>query len=170
MKKTATPKTRPAPKTTSASKEKTARAPAHKATAAQSVKPAETTKTQPPKPAAPRPKPAVQIKEASAKPVGIKKIYPKNKTGCTVTFKLPKAAAPEAKQIFIVGDFNNWDTNAAKMKKLKNGDHTIAIQLEPGRQYQYKYLIDNQTWENDWHADTYVKSPFGDTDNSVVFV
>ncbi len=107
---------------------------------------------------------------AHGKTSGIKKSYLKTKNSCKVTFKLPKAAAPDAEQICLVGDFNNWNIQSDIMKKQKNGDYAIALNLEPGRQYQFKYLIDNQTWENDWNADLYVKNPFGDGDNSVVIV
>ena len=79
-------------------------------------------------------------------------------------------AAPEAETVCIVGDFNDWNSEANRMKRLKNGDYTIKLNLEPGRDYEFRYLIDSSQWENDWNADCYVKSPFGDTDNSVVKV
>jgi 1,4-alpha-glucan branching enzyme len=100
---------------------------------------------------------------------GIKKEYLKTKDVCKVTFRLPKVAAPGAKKASIVGDFNSWSIYATPMKKLKNGDFTITLELEPGKEYQFRYLIDDDRWENDWNADKYVKSPFG-SDNSVVYV
>ncbi len=109
-------------------------------------------------------------KGESATDDGIKKDYLKNKNICKVTFKLPSIAAPDAKVVTIVGEFNNWNNQAHPMKKLKNGDYTITLELEPGREYQYRYFIDNCKWENDHHADRYVKSPYGDSDNSVVIV
>ena len=56
------------------------------------------------------------------------------------------------------------------MKKLKNGNYAVTLELKPGREYQFRYLIDESKWENDWNADKYVKSPYGDSDNSVVVV
>ncbi|MCG6982407.1 MAG: isoamylase early set domain-containing protein [Deltaproteobacteria bacterium] len=100
---------------------------------------------------------------------GIKKEYLKTKDVCKVTFRLPKVAAPGAKKASIVGDFNSWSIYATPMKKLKNGDFTITLELEPGKEYQFRYLIDDDRWENDWNADKYVRSPFG-SDNSVVYV
>ncbi len=100
--------------------------------------------------------------------VGIKKEYLKNKNICRVMFTLPKIAASDAKNVCIVGDFNNWNIRANPMKKLKNGDYTIKLDLEPGKEYQYRYFIDESKWENDWNADKYVKSLYGDSDNSVV--
>ena len=55
------------------------------------------------------------------------------------------------------------------MKKLKKGEYTVTLELKSGKEYQFRYLVDESRWENDWNADKYVKSPFG-TDNSVVIV
>ncbi|MEE9259684.1 MAG: isoamylase early set domain-containing protein [Candidatus Scalindua sediminis] len=107
---------------------------------------------------------------AQTRSIGIKKEFLKTKNVCRVTFRLPNAAAPDAKSVYIVGDFNNWNYHANPMKKLKKGDYTIKLDLEPEREYQFRYLIDELKWENDWKADQYVKSPYGDSDNSVVIV
>ena len=101
---------------------------------------------------------------------GIKKEYLKTKNVCKVAFRLPGSAALAAKSVHVVGEFNNWAIHANPMKKLKCGDYTITLELEPGREYQFRYLIDESMWENDHHADRYVKSPYGDCDNSVVVV
>jgi len=101
---------------------------------------------------------------------GIQKEYLDGKKSCQVTFRLPKTAAPNGNKVFIVGDFNNWNIHAHQMKKQKNGDHAISLSLASGREYQFRYLIDDSIWENDWKADKYVKSPYGNCDNSVVIV
>jgi 1,4-alpha-glucan branching enzyme len=101
---------------------------------------------------------------------GIKKAYLKSEEECKVTFRLPKMAAPNAETVAVVGEFNGWDIHATPMKKLKSGDFTITLNLQPGREYQFRYLIDDAIWENDWNADWYVRSPYGDSDNSVVLV
>jgi 1,4-alpha-glucan branching enzyme len=105
---------------------------------------------------------------ASGNGNGIKKQCVKSKTACKVTFTLPKEAGRDARQVALVGDFNGWDPEAHPMKRQINGDYAITLELEAGREYQYRYLIDCSRWENDYHADRYVKSPFGDCDNSVV--
>ena len=107
-------------------------------------------------------------KEAADVRVGIKKEYPKSTNVCEVTFRLPKIAAPDAKSVCIVGDFNNWNIHANRMKKQKNGGYTITLKLQPGKEYQFRYLIDGSRWENDWNADRYVRSPYGGSDNSVI--
>jgi hypothetical protein len=108
--------------------------------------------------------------KATTGSIGIKKRFLKTKNVCRVTFSLPKAAAPDSKSVYIVGDFNNWDIHANPMKKRKNEDYTVSLDLESGREYQFRYLIDESKWENDWKADKYVKTPYGDSDNSVVTV
>lgn len=102
--------------------------------------------------------------------MSLKKQYLKTRERCKVTFRLPKAAAPEAKAVHIVGEFNDWSTVKTSMKRLKSGEFTAVVELAPGREYQFRYLIDQTAWENDWEADRYVKSEFGDCDNSVVVV
>jgi 1,4-alpha-glucan branching enzyme len=100
----------------------------------------------------------------------MKKAYIQNGSICQVTFRLPHAAAPDARHVSVVGDFNNWDPAVHSLKKLKNGDFTAKIKLQSGRDYQFRYWIDSQRWENDWQADSYVQNPSGDSDNSVVSV
>lgn len=110
----------------------------------------------------PAPKKAADVR------VGIKKEYPKSTNVCEVTFTLPKIAAPDAKSVCIVGDFNDWNIHANRMKKQKNGGYTLKLKLQPGKEYQFRYLIDGSRWENDWNADRYVRSPYGGSDNSVI--
>jgi 1,4-alpha-glucan branching enzyme len=102
--------------------------------------------------------------------MSLKKQYLKKQARCKVTFRLPKKAAPGAKTVHIVGEFNNWSTVETPMKRLKSGEFTVVVSLTPGRDYQFRYLIDQTSWENDWEADRYVKSDYGDCENSVVAV
>jgi DNA-directed RNA polymerase omega subunit len=108
--------------------------------------------------------------EGPVRTAGIKKEYLEGGKLCKVTFRLPSVAAPDAKSVCIVGDFNNWNTHASPMKRQENGDYEISLKFEPRKEYQFRYLIDESRWENDWNADKYVKSPLGDSDNSVVVV
>ncbi|MDR4498387.1 MAG: isoamylase early set domain-containing protein [Candidatus Scalindua sp.] len=107
------------------------------------------------------------VKETS-RSGGIRKEYLNNANLCRVTFKLSKEAAKGAESVYIAGDFNNWDISANPMTKTESGDYTARLDLETGREYQFRYLIDESRWENDWNADRYVKSCYGDCDNSVV--
>lgn len=99
----------------------------------------------------------------------MKKQFSKTHSTCKVTFQLPKDAAPEAQSILVVGDFNDWQPNKGITLKLdRNGFFKAEIELETGKEYQFRYLIDQARWENDWSADKYVPSPFQGIENSVV--
>ena len=106
--------------------------------------------------------------EKVGKPSLIKK-YIKGNTICKVTFKLPRDAAPDASDVKLTGEFNNWDLTGIPMIRQKNGDFLLTLELAGGREYRFKYLIDGIRWENDWHADKYVPNDHG-SDDSVVIV
>ena len=84
-----------------------------------------------------------------------------------VEFVLPDAVAAEADTVFLVGDFNDWSETSTPMEKLKSGKFKAALELEPDRQYQFRYLVNGNQWHNDWEADRYVANPFSG-DNSVI--
>ena len=102
--------------------------------------------------------------------MSMKKKYNKNKTLCKVTFLIPREASMGAKSISIVGDFNNWSIKDNPMKRNKAGEFSVTIELKTGREYQFRYLMDEKVWENDWEADKYVRSEYGSCENSVVVV
>ena len=56
------------------------------------------------------------------------------------------------------------------MAKLKRGAFTITLDLDIGREYQFRYLVDGTEWKNDEAADRYVPSPYPGVENSVVVV
>jgi 1,4-alpha-glucan branching enzyme len=102
--------------------------------------------------------------------MSLTKKFLKSKSICKVTFRLQAEAVETAGKVVLVGDFNEWDTEAGiAMQQLKNGDFKTTIDLETGKAYQFRYLIDGKRWENDWAADQYIPTSFG-TDNSVVDV
>ena len=95
------------------------------------------------------------------------KEYLKEKPICKVTFSLPESIQAESAQ--LVGDFNNWNPANAAMKKQKDGHFTITLDLDKGHEYQFRYLVNNTEWHNEWAADKYVVNPFNE-DNSVVMI
>ena len=101
--------------------------------------------------------------------MGLKKQFLKSKPVCKVTFSLAKEATNGAKEVKVLGEFNNWEWNAGVPMKSKNGKFTAVVELETGKAYQFRYQMDNQRWENDWNADNYIPTPFG-VENSVVIV
>ncbi len=100
--------------------------------------------------------------------MSITKKFVKNNTVCKVTFKLPKALAKSAKSVHIVGEFNNWSMFENPMKANKDGSYTTTIDLESGKEYQFRYLIDETRWENELQADKSVPTIYGDSENSVL--
>lgn len=83
-----------------------------------------------------------------------------------VTFQLP--AQFWAGRIYLVGDFNAWDQTATPMRQTgSDGSWQVTLELEAGREYQFRYLADGVDWHNDSAADAYVPNQHG-TSNSVV--
>ncbi len=95
----------------------------------------------------------------------LKKEYLKTKPVCKVTFTLPEAI--KAETAYLVGDFNEWNETKTPMKKLKSGRFTVTLELEKGREYQFRYFVNSVEWHNDLEADQYARNPFSG-DNSVV--
>ncbi len=103
--------------------------------------------------------------------MGVKKSYHKEKPVCKVTFTIPKEIAKKHKKAFIVGDFNNWNTMATAMnKQKKDGSFSITLELEKNNEYQFRYLLDGETWLNEMDADKQVPTYFQDAENSVLLV
>ncbi len=96
------------------------------------------------------------------------KKYSKSEAKCKVTFTLPLEAIEGAKQVNLIGDFNEWNPALAIPMTKQKSQFKITLELPTGRDYQFRYIGDNGVWENDWAADSYVPSPVADVDNSVV--
>ena len=82
-----------------------------------------------------------------------------------VTFTMPKLE--DVKQLFLVGDFNNWSVAETPMTRADDGTWSVALTLDGGHNYEYRFFADNQVWHDDWAADALVKNSFG-SENSVV--
>jgi len=100
--------------------------------------------------------------------MSIKKQYLKSKPVCKVTFRISEEIGTSVGSAHVVGEFNNWDFSSTPMKKLKKGGFTATLNLEKGRVYQFRYLLDNRIWQNDGDADKFVTTPYGDSENSVI--
>lgn len=100
----------------------------------------------------------------------INKRYFKTKPHCAVTFRLPKSDVGVAKKASVVGQFNAWQTAATPMTRLKDGSFKATVDLEPGQEYQFRYLLDDDRWVNDTEAEAFVPTEFNDAKNSLVRV
>jgi 1,4-alpha-glucan branching enzyme len=101
----------------------------------------------------------------------LKKSLVKSRNLYRVTFEVPEAELPEGLQVdsfSLVGEFNSWDTSATLMEH-NDGKKVFraTLELEPGREYQFRYLINGQQWCNDWNAEAYTPNGFGE-DNCVL--
>ena len=94
----------------------------------------------------------------------LKKKFYKTKSTCQVTFELPKDI--QAKKVSLVGEFNGWNESADPLKKTKSVWKT-TLELEKGREYQFRYLVNGEEWYNDDAADKYVPNNING-ENSVV--
>lgn len=107
-------------------------------------------------------KPDPMKKEKKKKEKAI--LSPKKKRDGEVKFVFH---APEAREMFLTGDFIQWDTKLIPMKKGKNGIWKAKVILPPGR-YEYKFIMDDQ-WVEDNPGAEGVPNPFG-TENFVIWV
>jgi len=101
--------------------------------------------------------------------MSLKKQFLKSKPVCKVTFTVDKEESFGADSIGLLGEFNNWNTaEPVVMKKIKNGNFKVTIDLPINQEYQFKYLLNGENWINDGAADKYVNSGLGAEENSVV--
>ena len=69
--------------------------------------------------------------------------------------------APKAKNVALVGDFNDWAREGTPMTDPdENGVWTVSVPLQPGR-YQYKFLVNGKTWVVEPDAPAYHPDGFG---------
>ena len=89
----------------------------------------------------------------------------KAKGRASVTFTLdPRVGAQTAA---VCGEWNDWSTGADAMRRDAEGGFSLTVDLEAGRAYRFRYLLDSQRWENDWAADAYLPNSFGGDDSVV---
>lgn len=95
----------------------------------------------------------------------LEKKFFKTKDECEVTFAF---AAEGAKEVALVGEFNNWEPVAMKRANKEGSPFRAKVRLPKDGQYQFRYLVDGEVWGNDDAADAYLPNEHGG-ENSVVF-
>lgn len=78
-----------------------------------------------------------------------------------------KLFAPEAREVFLAGDFCNWQGNDCPMRRLKDGSWKKSLKLDPGR-YEYRFVVDGHWWTDPENPNRQ-QNAFGQ-DNSVLVV
>lgn len=96
--------------------------------------------------------------------MAISKQFLKTKPVCKVTFTVP---AEEANEVKVVGSFNEWNTEATPLRKLKNGTFKGTVNLDQGQSYEFRYWIDGD-YSNDEQADAYQWSDYAAAENCVL--
>lgn len=96
------------------------------------------------------------------------KKYSKTSGKAKVTFSIPTEALGGSKHVHVVGDWNDWEATQNQVLKIGKKDAKAIVELETGRNYQFRYYLGDGKWENDWAADSYTPSHIDGVENSVL--
>ena len=66
---------------------------------------------------------------------------------------------PDAQNVSLAGDFNDWNANSHLLQKVSNGTWEINIDLNPGK-YEYRFIVDGE-WKNDPDCMSFTPNSFG---------
>ncbi len=61
-----------------------------------------------------------------------------------VTFVMPAINGCEC--LYLVGKFDEWPESVYRMQRADDGTWSLVLELECGREYQYRYRTDTGTW------------------------
>jgi len=86
---------------------------------------------------------------------------------CRVTFCY-RPADGDRHHVELRGDFNGWGHDALPLKRQRDGSYRVTLNLPQGGEYAFRYLIDEEHWDNDEAADAYMPNPFGTGDNGLL--
>jgi chromosome partitioning protein len=74
-------------------------------------------------------------------------------------------AAPQAKEVYVAGNFNNWKQDDSSRMQEKNGTWFKRINLHSGL-YHYRFIIDGK-WTEDPSNPARETNPYGDMDSLI---
>ncbi|MDD5155883.1 MAG: AAA family ATPase [Candidatus Omnitrophica bacterium] len=72
-------------------------------------------------------------------------------------------SAPEAKEVYVAGDFNNWKLDENSRMQAAGGTWSKTINLKSGR-YHYRFVIDGK-WVDDPNNPNKETNPYGEMDS-----
>lgn len=78
-----------------------------------------------------------------------------------------RLTAMEAAEVYVAGDFNEWNPQKHPLKQKTDGIWEASVMLKPGR-YEYKFRVDGE-WRNDPASNEVCENLFG-TQNNVLSV
>jgi len=102
--------------------------------------------------------------------MSISKNFLKTRPSCKVKFQLAPEDIQNGACVHLVGDFNDWNMDSHPMKKRKDGTFALEVELPLGRDYQFRYRVDDDIWINDAEADAFVPCSFANAENFMVKV
>jgi len=76
-----------------------------------------------------------------------------------------KVAAPEAKEVYVAGEFNNWQLDDNSRMVRQNDAWVKKVSLKPGA-YRYRFVLDGN-WTEDPANPKKAMNPFGQEDSLV---
>ena len=83
-----------------------------------------------------------------------------------ITFEIPGSVW--ADRIHLVGDFNEWDRENLPFHLTRREIWQVELELERGREYHFRYLVDGAYWRSDRHADLHTLGADGLLDSVVI--
>lgn len=98
------------------------------------------------------------------------KTYLQDRDLCAVTFTIPSDQLPQyfdVRSAAVVADFNNWSIMANPMTFVEGVGYQATVELSPNQTYEYRYVLNDVAWYNDWAADGYVPNRLQNADNCV---
>ena len=75
---------------------------------------------------------------------------------------------PEAREVFLVGSFNGWDSRITPLRRDSFGDWSIEMELPTG-EHRYRFVVDGE-WRDDPAAQQTAQNPYGGFDAIMVVV
>lgn len=72
---------------------------------------------------------------------------------------------PQAHQVLLAGDFNNWDMGNLSLKRKDSGEWNASLNLRPGI-YDYRFIVDGE-WRDDPKSLERVPNPYGTFNNRI---
>ncbi len=70
-------------------------------------------------------------------------------------------AAPEARSVSLVADFNDWATSGYELSPVPGGEWEIVVPLRKGKSYIYNFVVDGERWIVDPAAPVRLDDGFG---------
>jgi hypothetical protein len=75
-------------------------------------------------------------------------------------------SAPQARQVTVAGNFNDWDPKTTVLQKNAMGEWAVHLKLRAGH-YEYRFVVDGK-WQEAPRATQRLANPYGDFNSAFV--